>query len=1483
MGIIIFIAAIYIVMATLLQVPSFQEKASHGVASYLSNKLQTEVRIRRLELGLFNKLILKDVYMEDLSGDVLFQAKRVAAGFEFFPLFQHKWRFNSIQLFTFQFNLNKETDDSPLNIQYIIDAFAKKDTTTINPSIDLQIKNLSLRSGSFSYRVKDKAETPGKFNPKQLLISDISSKIQINNFQNAELSLQFEKLSFKEQSGLKLKSVTFNLTANEKTATIDQLAMELDKSSLFLTDIKADYDLLATNEAKKDPFSFRLKLKTSAFYPKELSAILPVLSHFDDRVELEGDITGKGNNLAIKNFHFRSYNQVMISANAELQNIFQPNDELFYVSGNISDSFFSPEGIERLVDNLLGQPFDLPKQVKQMKNIHFEGNINGSYNDLAAWGILNTDIGIVQINLTAGKEETRYIKGQIASEKLDLEKFMNNPNYGDMSFNIRLDARQDSDQRFSGLIDASLDKFVYKGYTYHNLTMNGDFTPTSFNGHLNLNSPEGKVSGEGLWVFNGKDSKFDFRAKVSDLQLDKLNLTSKYKQPLLSFEINADLTGNNLDNFIGVISLNNLRFVTAKKNFLLDKLQIESTFSEQEKCIQIDSKILTGEINGNYSFKTIIQNLKQTFSNYLPTLIKPDPDYSGSGENDFTLHLSMNNLTDFFSAFELPFSLQEQTDISGQYSGNELHLEFATDRILLGGAKIDSLRLVLSTLEKAAQAELSGISLQKKNARMNFNIRMDAMDDQIHTLLHWVSDSSHYRGDLNLATLFSKEEDSAPVRIETNVQQTDLMFNDSIWKLSPVTIVVDSSNIRIDHLQAVHKDQYLKIEGALSHNPAEELQMELNKVDLEYIFQSLDIPALEFGGKATGFVTVQDAFHTRKMETHLDVTDFAFNETNFGHLDLTGTWDDENQGVIMLGKVVKNDSTFVDVNGVIYPMKEEISINFDADNADARFLRKYLNKVVQNLTGNLSGHLRLFGNLNNPTVEGDVFAQNCRFGIGYLNTFYTFSDSVKCLPDTIKIKNVAIYDERGNKAIANGFVKHHLFQDFYFYSTVSYSNFLVFNATKLSNSAFYGTAFGNGTATLYGTEDVINIDVTVQNTENTRMALNFMEEADVEDYNFIRFVSVKKSTADLEKKQVIIAPEAPAGSNSGPEIRLNLMLDVTPQATIDFITDPLSGDKISGSGKGSLQIQYGTKTPLKVLGNYEIDHGKYNFSFQQFFFRTFEIQEGSTVSFRGDPYTAELDIKAIYTVNANLEDLDTRLIENQISARNTVPVSCILLLTGHLNRPNIGFDLDLPGATDELVRQVKSYIRTDDMMNRQMAYLLVLSRFYTPPENMRDNNDTANSNWSYLTSTLSMQISNILGLLSDNIQVGTIFHQSNASAQTGTEFEVLLSSQLLNNRLVVNGNFGYSNNPYTGTQNNLPLIGDFDLEYKLTKSGEFRLRGFNRYNYRNYYSITPEMTQGIGILFRKDFSQWWDLFGKKNANTQETVTKNSQDSVSKNF
>ena len=111
------------------------------------------------------------------------------------------------------------------------------------------------------------------------------------------------------------------------------------------------------------------------------------------------------------------------------------------------------------------------------------------------------------------------------------------------------------------------------------------------------------------------------------------------------------------------------------------------------------------------------------------------------------------------------------------------------------------------------------------------------------------------------------------------------------------------------------------------------------------------------------------------------------------------------------------------------------------------------------------------------------------------------------------------------------------------------------------------------------------------------------------------------------------------------------------------------------------------------------------------------------------------------------------------------------------------------------------------------------------------------------------------------------------------EVDLALSSYLLNNRLLFNGNFGYRDK----TLNNNSFIGDFDIEYLLNKSGNIRLKAYNRYNDQAFYVKSALTTQGVGVMFRKDFDnllRFLHLKKKKDVSRPDTnMTKMPVDSL----
>ena len=177
-------------------------------------------------------------------------------------------------------------------------------------------------------------------------------------------------------------------------------------------------------------------------------------------------------------------------------------------------------------------------------------------------------------------------------------------------------------------------------------------------------------------------------------------------------------------------------------------------------------------------------------------------------------------------------------------------------------------------------------------------------------------------------------------------------------------------------------------------------------------------------------------------------------------------------------------------------------------------------------------------------------------------------------------------------------------------------------------------------------------------------------------------------------------------------------------------------------------------------------------------------------------------------------------------------------------------------------------------MNRQIIYLLALNRFYTP-----DYMSTTHGNElvSVASSTISSRLGSMLGQLSDNWSIAPTI-RSDRGDFSDVEVDVALSSHLLNNRLLFNGNFGYRDKAL----NNNSFIGDFDIRYLLNRAGTIQLKAYNRYNDQNYYLKGALTTQGVGIVFKRDFDNIFSfLRRKKKTNKKEKEEPKEQQEENK--
>jgi hypothetical protein len=682
-----FLTVFYLLPAGIMQIPYIQEKISEKLTGYLEEKLGTELHIETFELKSYNKLILKNISMKDQSGEVFFTAKRMEAGFELIPLFKGKFRFKSAQLLTFNLHLSKENQNSPLNIQYIIDAFQSGEKNEETP-IDIKIRKLSLRLGNLSYRVKTATPTPGLFNPHDMAFYDISAKMNLQNFTQDKLNIYLDKLSFTEKSGLRLTHLSFNCKADTSKAQIKKLNLELPSSKLQITNIQVDY----SNEKEFNRMPFHLSIEPSVIYPQDLSLIVPALSDYKNEVICQGNLSGTLNNFTFNDILLNDNNDFSIRVNGRLRNAIGNNPDSIYIESNVSNSTFNTSVIQRIVSNLNKKEQVFPKEIQNLGTIFFNGKISGYANALNASGNFNTNIGAINANITIKKKQHISINGKISTLSLDLKQLIANDDLGQTAFEIDVNALISETNPISGNIKANIQSFEYKKYKYENIDISGDFTQTGFIGRLNIDEANGKLAAKGSFLLNGDNSEFNFSVDASDICLDKLHLLEKYPNPQLSFIMNANFTGNRIDNFLGNINFRQLSFSTDKGQYNMDNFMIQANVQDSIKEIRISSDLLNGEIKGIYSFKNFIPEIKQTLSIYLPSLFQKTDQSYRQEKNNLAFHFTFNNNEILASILEFPVTFYNQSHISGSFDNlnNKLNMKADISQFHACGVFVES-------------------------------------------------------------------------------------------------------------------------------------------------------------------------------------------------------------------------------------------------------------------------------------------------------------------------------------------------------------------------------------------------------------------------------------------------------------------------------------------------------------------------------------------------------------------------------------------------------------------------------------------------------------------------------------------------------------------------------------------------------------------------------------------------------------------------
>jgi len=1455
---IIFIAIGFISLPS----PSVQTWLFEKFSSRFSKHNEIELSAGRIRFTFFNKIEVSDLLLKDNTADTMLYAPKVKAGIRKIKPKQRLISLGKIEMDHPVIKLQPDTNNV-LNLAYLMQLLAKKDTTKRDNN--LLISQVNINNGKLSYRSGARPDTADMFDMHNFSLSEINLSLDNLSKYGKDLGFGISELSFMTEAGFELKSLFADVQIEEgKYRLINptiRTANSFINSEVIALDIKegdADFDFI------RDA-NLQVSLQSSTVALSDLAYFVKPLKGMDKDIILSGNINGQVAEINGRDIILSYSDSTTLVCDFDLSGL--PDIDNTFMFIRVGTFISTAHEIANFELPGIGK-IDPGDEFRRLGAISFSGNFTGFLQDFVTYGTINTELGSVSTDILFRPDtsDTFYYKGTLQAESIRMGKILNREDlFGPLSARLEVDGISKSFKNFRAEIDATVNNLEFKDYTYTDIEISGLVTDKIWDGKVSSNTEDLKMDLLGRFDFTGDLPEVDFSLNLLNADLYRLNLDHSDSLSKLSMLLTANFTGKDIDSLNGDIRLLNSKLKRNGDEFDLFDCSI-SAFNIDSTSMGIDLRTdyIDADIRGKYDLATIIPDIKLAASSLFPSLInKPEEKYSGT--NDFGYEIRFKNTDQINEFFQTGFMLAPGFKVQGWINpGNMISLAASGDYAIYTSSSMarPEINLLIEDTTMVFDINSDKLSLVNMLNLEELTFSSATNIDTFNINIDWDNSGNlENKGTLAARGIFSLP-DSSNTRLDLWILPAEVIINNNPWLVNSSRLRIDSSAININRFMVSREDEYFLIDGKISESPSDSINISFNGLNLAGL-NKLDrsqgqenSKQIEFllEGLLNGRILLTDLYNKLMFETDILIQDFKLNEQEHGDVRILSEWDNTDKVAgISLTNNLDGNKTFK-VDGDYDPAGKKLDLVAIVDKMPLDILNLFLKSFASDVKGLGSGCVEIKSDRGDMSLQGRVLAENASMTIDYLQSSFMFSDSIRFDDNKLVFKNIQLRDNRDNNAVLDGYVSHNNFKEWFVDLRVNANNIMVFDTRQKDNSLFYGTAYASGLITIGGPANNLDFNISARTERNTRMFIPLGAGDEISDYTFISFREEGEETdKDIPIKLSLI--KSPEKSS----ISLNFELEVTPDAEVQLVFDSKMGDVMKARGAGTLHMTLDEKGDFSIFGDYVIEDGEYQLTLGNIFNKRFTVEEGGTISWNGDILNASVDARAIYKLKASLEDLFQ---DEAYAAR--IPVECHLNMSGQLVNPIIGFDIYLPTADESMRTDLRAAIDSEEEMSRQFLYLLVMNSFYPDPaiSGVSLNTTSAGASAMGVTTTemLSNQLSNWLSQISNDFDIGFTYRPGNEISTQ--EVEVALSTQLLNDRVIINGNFdvgGEAGGSQTSTSTN-EITGDFDVEVKITEKIRFKV--FNRSNDNLVYETAP-YTQGFGLFFRQSFDRFGDLFKKK--------------------
>ncbi|SJZ97163.1 translocation/assembly module TamB domain-containing protein [Sediminibacterium ginsengisoli] len=1362
-----------------------------------------------------------------------------------------------------------------------------KDTALSTGSMLVQVNQLDLKGNQVAFDNGTGKVQSTAIDYNHLLLKDLLVHAKGIYYAGSNMKADISRISFRERSGFVLDTLQGNFGMDSSKIAIAGAKLITPHSKLFATALVYPRSLqgqdasLQNNEISikntvlSKPDLFMLAPGLAAKYRKELAAF--------NSIYLNGDISGTREQLNVRALSLQTNNKnLQLFITGKLKH---PLDtKRLQYDAEIHRLIATRELISPWVNKGSTQQIDLPPVFS------VSGHVNGNMSVVRPDLRLQSSYGEAEIKgMLAGfdKPAAMEYNMQLVAKKLETGKWIKKDSLlGPLTGTVVVKGRGTDYKTASITSHINFRSFRLMEHDYQAFTADIDGRHGLYAIKANSADPLLDLSLDGTADVTRKYPSGKASLDVRNADLTGLGLT----KDSLRIQSEADITLNNADP--GALDvharLDTTRIYRGSQQIYLDSLVLKGFRDSGLTFITLRSDLADASLKGEFDYTKLPAVLTAYVNKYRDSIqidttsiantsismqadVKPNPVYAVLLPGlffDKNIHVTGELVT-------------RNADSSFYVTASVPYLKYQSNVVSALQADIravnDSLRLAVV----ADTIQAAGLLLYKTTASGELSNRFA----QASVLTHDAAGKERYR----ISLRGNKENDNYALTLGDT-----LRLNYNNWNVRKDNrIVLGSKGFNISQLEITNGAQRLSAnsETAVLGAP---LKVEISKFRVSNIAGILDQDSLSVNGLLD--VNVRAENFSNKIPTidgTIKVDSLTYNKIDVGNIAITANGGAD--GVNFNGGLTGNGNN-VDLKGSYTASQLDASINLNP--VKVKTFEAFSAGTLARSGGNVSGPLTIKGPVSDLSWSGKLRFDSVNTSLAQYGTVLKIDkQEITLSSPEIRFNKFTIRDSADHTFQVDGTVRQDAKAAGGFTTDLSLNarNFIAVNNTAVDNNEIYGTAIVNVDATIAGplaTPD-INGNVRLRDESSITYARQPRAAALKDREGVIEFIDLD-SIPDIRKVEDVSEKK----KTTTFALNYNLNIEIDPNAQLSVIIDPATRDELIVKGSAQLNAGVTPNGEVALTGAYNLTSGSYQLNYQ-FLRRRFELQEGSTIMFSGDPREAEANITAMYEMEAEPLELIGNEIESggtdNANYRQKFPFQVILKVKGPVTEPRLEFDIKLKegvaginSTVSTTIENKLAQLRNDaSSMNKQVFALLVMNRFIG--EQSKDffaGSGNNNSNEEMIRASVSGFLSEVVNQLAADLIKGVDIDvnlksvDDYATATQRTDLNLALSKRFLDDRLsvMVGKNFTVDGeDPLARSQNNsnLSFLPDITTNYKLSRNGRYMLKAYRRTQYEailDGYFVETGVAFSISldyVKFRQIFNQLKKKKNRKNDNEKE--------------